>query len=98
RLVKQGDAGDSLFLIASGEIGVVLAVDGVERQVATLRSGDVLGELSLMTGENRTATCVALRDTEAHEISHSLFEHLLKSKPMLAETFSAILTDRQGAL
>jgi small-conductance mechanosensitive channel/CRP-like cAMP-binding protein len=98
RLVKQGDAGDSLFLIASGEVGVVLAVDGAERQVATLRGGDVLGELSLMTGESRAATCIALRDTEAHEISHALFEDLLKAKPALADTFSAILTDRQGAL
>ncbi|HUQ51675.1 MAG TPA: cyclic nucleotide-binding domain-containing protein, partial [Gammaproteobacteria bacterium] len=55
-------------------LGGHVAALGVERQVATLRGGDVLGELSLMTGESRAATCVALRDTQAHEISHALFE------------------------
>lgn len=97
-LVRQGDPGDSLFLIADGEIGVVLSVDGAERQVATLRQGDILGEQSLMTGEARTATCIALKDAHVHEVDHALIRSLLEAKPVLAESFSAILSDRQHAL
>ncbi len=97
-IVRQGAPGDSLFLIAEGEIGVVLAVDGVERQVASLREGDIFGEQSLMTGEKRTATCVALRDARVYEVEHALVRGLLEAKPTLAEGFSAILSDRQHAL
>jgi small-conductance mechanosensitive channel/CRP-like cAMP-binding protein len=98
RIVHQGDPGDSMFLIESGEVGIVLAVDNSERQVASLRAGDIFGELSLMTGEARAATCVALADVNVHEISHALFDGLLRAKPALAETFSAILSNRQQAL
>ncbi len=98
RIVRQGDAGDSLFLMDEGEVGIVLEVDGVERQVAKLAAGDVLGELSLMTGERRTATCVALSDVCAYEISHELFDRLLREKPALAEMFSTILSERQHVL
>jgi small-conductance mechanosensitive channel/CRP-like cAMP-binding protein len=97
-IVRQGDPGDSLFLIADGEVGVVLSVDGAERQVATLTGGDILGELSLVTGEARTATCIAVQDAHVHEIDHALFRKLLEGKPTLAEGFSAILSDRQHAL
>jgi CRP-like cAMP-binding protein len=97
-IVRQGDPGDSLFLIVDGEIGVVLSVDGAERQVATLASGDILGELSLTTGEARSATCIAIEDAQVYEISHGLVRELLEAKPELAEGFSAILSDRQHAL
>lgn len=97
-VVRQGEPGDSLFLIADGTIGVVLSVDGAERQVATLHQGDILGEQSLMTGEARTATCVALEDAHVHEVDHTLIRLLLEAKPALAESFSAILSDRQHAL
>jgi len=97
-IVRQGAPGDSLFLIVDGEVGVVLSVDGVERQVATLHRGDILGEQSLMTGEARTATCIALKDAHVYEIDHGLIRTLLEAKPALAEGFSAILSDRQHAL
>jgi CRP-like cAMP-binding protein len=97
-IVRQGDPGDSLFLIADGEVGVVLSVDGAERQVATLHGGDIFGEQSLMTGEARTATCVAVKDAHVHEVDHGLIRTLLEAKPALAEGFSAILSDRQHAL
>ncbi|MBA2544255.1 MAG: mechanosensitive ion channel [Deltaproteobacteria bacterium] len=97
-IVRQGDPGDSLFLIDEGEVSVVLSVDGAERQVATLKSGDILGELSLMTGESRAATCIAAIDVQVHELSHELVRELLEAKPTLAENFSVILTDRQHSL
>ncbi len=97
-IVRQGAPGDSLFLIADGEVGVVLSVDGAERQVATLNAGDLFGELSLMTGEARTATCIAVKDAHVHEVDHTLFRTLLEAKPTLAESFCAILYDRQHAL
>jgi small-conductance mechanosensitive channel/CRP-like cAMP-binding protein len=97
-LVRQGEPGDSLYLIAAGEVGVVLAVEGKEREVATLRAGEILGERSLITGEPRTATCVAHSDVVTHVIAHDLFQRLLEQKPALAETISRVLSERQVAL
>ncbi len=97
-ILRQGDPGDSLFLISAGEVAVNLAVDGAARQVATLGIGDIVGEASLMTGEPRGATCVAQGDVVAHMVSHDLFEKLLAAKPQLAEDISAILSERQTKL
>ena len=97
-LIQQGDPGDSLFLIASGEVAVHLAVDGASRQVATLQPGNIVGEASLITGEPRGATCVAQTDVTCHMIGHELFQRLLELKPKLAEDISAILSQRQTAL
>jgi small-conductance mechanosensitive channel/CRP-like cAMP-binding protein len=97
-LIKQGDPGDSLFLVSEGEIAVHLAVDGASRQVATLRVGDILGEASLLTGEPRGATCVATSDVVCHTIGHDLFQQVIARRPRLAEDLSAILSLRQTAL
>jgi small-conductance mechanosensitive channel/CRP-like cAMP-binding protein len=97
-LVHQGDPGDSLFLVADGVIEVRLSVEGVERKIATLRMGDILGELSLMTGEPRAATCIAVTDARVHEVDHELVQLLLSAKPALAEGFSNILAKRKQQL
>src|SRR5262249_27443316 len=57
-IVNQTDPGDSLYIIHRGEVSVTLAAEGAHRQIATLGTGDVFGEMSLMTGEPRNATCV----------------------------------------
>jgi small-conductance mechanosensitive channel/CRP-like cAMP-binding protein len=97
-IVHQGDPGDSLFLVAEGVIDVVLTVDGAARRLARLKSGDILGELSLLTGESRAATCVAATDTRVHEVDHDIIELLMSAKPALAESFSAILAHRMARL
>jgi small-conductance mechanosensitive channel/CRP-like cAMP-binding protein len=97
-LIRQGDPGDSLFLVSSGEVAVNLAVDGASRQVATLRAGDILGEASLLTGEPRGATCIATSDVVCHTIGHELFQQVMARRPRLAEDISAVLSTRQTAL
>jgi small-conductance mechanosensitive channel/CRP-like cAMP-binding protein len=97
-IIRQGEPGDSLFLISNGEVAVNLGVDGASRQVAMLKAGDIVGEASLMTGEPRGATCVAQSDVTCHMVGHDLFQRLLAQKPALAEDISAILSQRQIAL
>jgi small-conductance mechanosensitive channel len=58
-IIRQNDPGDSLFIIAQGAVDVRVAVDGARRSVATLSPGQFFGEMSLMTGEPRQATCRA---------------------------------------
>jgi hypothetical protein len=60
-VLRQGDPGDSVFIIEQGQIEIVDERAG-GRRIAVLDSGDVFGEMALLTGEPRTATAVALDD------------------------------------
>ena len=62
-LTRQGDKGHHIYLIVEGKVSIRVAVGGREREVATLDAGRFFGERSLMTGEPRSATVVALTDT-----------------------------------
>ncbi len=97
-ILRQGEPGDSLYVVRSGEVAVRLAMHGVQRDVATLSAGQFFGEMSLMTGETRSATIVARNDVECYVVSKAAFQEILESKPELAATISEILANRQVAL
>ena len=62
-LFRQGDAGESFFLIRSGSVDIVIQdASGTERHLATLGPGEYFGEMSLLTGEPRSATARVTRD------------------------------------
>lgn len=98
RIIRQGEPGDSLYLVHGGEVAVSLAVEGAERQVATLKPGQFFGEMSLMTGEPRRATCAARTDVTCYVIDHATFERLIAAKPKVAEDVSVVLSSRQVEL
>lgn len=97
-IIRQGQAGDSLFLVRKGEVVVRVTVDGVTKDVATLTVGDVFGEMSLVTGEPRAATVVARGDVDCFIVDHATFQQLLESRPEVADNISSVLASRQGEL
>jgi small-conductance mechanosensitive channel/CRP-like cAMP-binding protein len=97
-ILRQGEPGDSLYVVRSGEVAVRLASHGVQRDVAMLSAGQFFGEMSLMTGESRSATIVARNDVQCYVVSKDAFQEILESKPDLAATISEILSNRQVAL
>jgi small-conductance mechanosensitive channel/CRP-like cAMP-binding protein len=97
-ILRQGEPGDSLYVVRSGEVAVRVAMHGVQRDVATLSAGQFFGEMSLMTGESRSATIVAKTDVQCYVVSKDAFQEILESKPELAATISEILSTRQVAL
>jgi small-conductance mechanosensitive channel/CRP-like cAMP-binding protein len=97
-ILRQGEPGDSLYVVESGEVAVRLALNGAQRDVATLSAGQFFGEMSLMTGESRSATIVAKTDVQCYVVSKDAFQEILAAKPELAATISEILAHRQVAL
>ena len=94
-LVRQGEEGDSFFIIRSGRVAVsVEDARGEQTVVAHLESGDFFGEGSLLTGEPRTATITTTEDTKAILIDKTGFSDILKQNPSIAESLSVILADR----
>lgn len=63
-VVSQDEAGDSMFVIASGRVRVVIfGENGREVTLSTLRTGDGFGEMSVFDGQSRSAHCIALEPT-----------------------------------
>jgi len=89
-ICRQGEAAESLFVIVDGFARVLLD----DRPVARLRRGDVIGEMSLVTGEPRTATVVAAVPTTAFELSRDGVAALIAEQPRILENLTRILTDR----
>jgi len=73
-------------------------VDGSTADVATLGPGDIFGEMSVLTGESRAATCIARSETACYVIDRAAFVEVLDERPAIAEHFSATLARRQTEL
>jgi CRP-like cAMP-binding protein len=97
-IIRQDAPGDSLFIIDRGLVDVQVQVDGAHRSLAQLRPGEFFGEMSLMTGAPRQATCTAVTDTVCYVLDQASFRCVLDTRPSLAEDISNILADRQEEL
>jgi CRP-like cAMP-binding protein len=97
-LVRQGDLGASMFALVEGKVSVSVHAPGGERRVATLEAGDVVGEMSLFTGERRSATVTALGEVTALEITKAGLEPILAASPKLVERFATVVEQRHGEL
>jgi CRP-like cAMP-binding protein len=82
-IFHQGDPGDSLYVIASGAVKIVLpdAAGDEGAIIATLGPGDSFGELALLDGEEHSATAVALEATEALVLRRDAFDRLIEEDP-----------------
>jgi small-conductance mechanosensitive channel/CRP-like cAMP-binding protein len=98
-LIRQGDAGTSMFILLEGAARVSIAMpDGETREVAVLASGDVVGEMSLLTGAPRTASVTSLTAMRLLEVTKEAMEPLLAAEPNLMDRFSHVLAVRQSNL
>lgn len=91
-LCRRGEEGDSLFVILSGLAHVLVGDE--TRPAAKLRRGDVVGEMSLLTGERRSATVVAAVPMSVLELDRDAFAQLMARHPSILGNLTRILTDR----
>ncbi len=97
--IRQGEAGNSMFVLLDGAAHVSLDMpDGEKREVAVLASGDIVGEMSLMTGAPRTTSVTSLTAVRLLEVTNEAMERLLAAEPGLLERFSHVLAVRQSQL
>jgi CRP-like cAMP-binding protein len=97
-LIREGDPGESMFVIVRGALGVAIRDGGKDRRVATLHDDEIVGEMSLLTGAPRAATVTALRPTETLEITRDALKPILDASPELAIKFSAMVLRRSAEL
>jgi glycine/D-amino acid oxidase-like deaminating enzyme/CRP-like cAMP-binding protein len=91
RLFAEGDPGGTCFIVAKGTINVTLQVRGENELLAQLPPGSIFGQVSLITGEPRNATCAATSDSLLLELERHPCEQLLNGRSRLALKFLAAL-------
>lgn len=95
-MVRQDAAGDSMFVLMSGSARVSLEPSGHE--VAVIPAGGFFGEMSMLTGDRRTATVRAIDDVLALELSAADFRGLAVANPALLDHISGVVTARRQGL
>ena len=93
---RQGDAGDRLFVVKSGILEVLaLSSDATEPvPIAYLGTGEVLGELALLTGSPRSATARCPQGAELFAVEKSVFLDLMGQLPTFARNLCVVLARR----
>ena len=90
-IITQGDDGDSMYFIVSGQVGISYrSEDGEERHVSVMEPGDFFGEASLLTGKPRSASAVALARVDCYQLEKSGLQTFIERLPELAEDMSVV--------
>ncbi|HXA10152.1 MAG TPA: mechanosensitive ion channel family protein [Chthoniobacterales bacterium] len=95
KVIDQGAEGSSMFVLLHGTAHVSVAQNGAMIRVGSLRMGDSFGEMSLLTGERRSATVRAEDDCEVLEISKPAMAALLHDAPECVAQLSELLAARK---
>ena len=82
--MKQGEPGDSAFVVVSGAFEIQKQSGQSIIKIDVRNAGDVLGEMALLSSTTRTATVMAVTDSETLCISKGVFENLLSTSSTAA--------------
>jgi NTE family protein/lysophospholipid hydrolase len=94
-LFHQGDPGDAIYLVLSGRIKLVRNRTSQPQLLAEMGKGELLGELAILTGEPRSTTAIAVRDSHLARLDKAAFERLVAANPTeLLGLFSRQLANR----
>lgn len=97
-ITREGDRDDGLYMLLEGTAVVQIGSGREAREVAHLAPGQFFGEMSLMTGEARTASVVATTNVVCYRLDKQAFELVLRELPALAEQIAEVLATRRSAL
>jgi len=96
-VVRQGDAGDSMYILHSGAGEVLVKKPGSEPiKVAELAPPAFFGEMSLLTGDPRSATVKVKGDSTLFRIDKGLFSEIFTKDPSVSERLAEVLAARQA--
>jgi len=95
-IVRQGAAGQSMFIVVSG--AAVVVIEPERREVAVIPSGGYFGEMSLLTGDPRSATVLARGDTSVLELDVEVFRKLGAADPAAVEQIGVAAITRRAEL
>lgn len=93
-IAEQGEPGDAMFVIVSGEVRVCIRTNDKDTEVARRMSGDFVGELAIINREPRNATLIASGEVRTLCIDHKNFEGLIRERPEVSMVIIQVLSRR----
>lgn len=93
-IVTQGELGDCMYVIQSGQVEVLQHTRGAEQRLAILETGDFFGEMAVFEHEVRSATVRALGDARALKVDKKTLLRRIQEDPLLAVNLLQTLSHR----
>ena len=95
-IFNEGTYGDSAYMIDFGKVGILSQTNQNHKSklIATLKKDDIFGEMGLIDNKVRTATAIALEETQVSVISKKTFDYLLKHDPLALRPLLKVLSHR----
>jgi small-conductance mechanosensitive channel len=97
-IVRMGQEGRSMFVITRGQVNVQVPENGIPKTINTLRENDFFGEMSLLTGQPRSANVVAAEETEVLQIRKDAVKPIFEGNPELVRAIGEIVEERRELL
>lgn len=93
-LFLQGELSDDVYFLLSGRLRAFAEVAGESTTLGEIGRGETVGELALFTGEPRSASIVALRNSSVVKVTQRLVERALAKSPQIALQMTRIIIER----
>jgi CRP-like cAMP-binding protein len=94
-IAEQGDAGDEMHIVVSGQIGVVVdSKAGQSREIARRKRGEYVGEMSILSEEPRMASLVCSGPVRTLSLDRKRFRRILRERPDAGLAVMQVLCDR----
>ena len=97
-IVRRGQEGNSMFVIVRGSVKVQIPENDYQKTINKVRANDFFGEMSLLTGQPRTATVIAEEETEVIQIKKTAIRPLFEANPALMTAICTIIEERRELL
>jgi len=94
-IVRKGQEGNSMFVIKRGAVKVQIPQNDYARTINNLRENDFFGEMSLLTGQPRSATVIATEETTVIQIRKSELKPIFEANPLLVKSICELIEERQ---
>lgn len=93
-VIRAGDVGRGLYVVLAGEVEVLKGEEPFEQTLATLRAGEVFGEIALVRGVPATATVRAARPSTVLFLAREYFDRLISALPEMRAFFETLTEER----
>ncbi|MCD6499480.1 MAG: cyclic nucleotide-binding domain-containing protein [Deltaproteobacteria bacterium] len=93
-IINEGDEGRGLYVVLSGEVEITKEQEGEQVPLATLKAGDIFGEIALLKGFPATATVTATRRSTILFLDRTYFKRLVNALPEIRAMFENMTEER----
>jgi len=95
-VIKIDEEGDSMFVLSEGLLDIRIGQDGLSlKKVGDIYPGNFFGEMSLLTGEKRSATITAAKDSLVYEIKKEHVKEIFRKKPEILKDITRLVAERR---